>query len=426
MRSNTLRAGVALAAVAACGAFTAAAEAGWAEDREVVIEWNGLLTASMPPTAGLFTPRYYAMLHIAMFDAANSVERDYEPYHIAVQANPAASVEAAAAQAARDVLAALVPAAEASFDAALQNRLAKIHPMRAARGAAIGKTVAQAILDWRTGDGAEQPNLPYVPPALTGVWQPASPGQVAAFVQFANVAPFALPTPTLHFSVPSPLLNSAEYAADVEQVKSVGSIDSAVRTADQTLTARLFAGAGYTPSLPFALWNHVTRDVARAKSLSLVATARAFALVNAAMHDGVQSTHTAKYIYGLWRPIHAIRRADEDLNDQTAADPSWTPLINTPPYPSHPSNLTCVGASAARALGRVFRTDAVPFTLTWTGTNGNADVTRAYTSFTALAEEGAWSRVYGGIHFAFELTASHESCAKVADYVLRNYAKRKH
>jgi hypothetical protein len=401
------------------------AEAWRGDDAGVVTEWNQLLQSNIPATAGLLTPRYFSMLHIAMFDAINSIERDYERYHVLVRATPVASTEAAAAQAAHDILVALIPSATATFDAALKSRLDTMHYARAAQGTAVGKKVAQAVLDWRTGDGSEQPNPPYTPPELPGLWQPAFPGQVAAFVHFSEVEPFALLTSTQYLPAPPPLLNSVEYATDVNQVKELGSADSSARTADQTLTAHLFAGVGYAPGLPFALWNNVARDVAEDEGLSLVETARLFALMNAAMHDGIQTSHSSKYVYNLWRPITAIRRADEDANDATAADPSWTPLVSTPPYPSHSSNLTCVGASAARTLSKVLRSDAIPFSLTWKGTGGNLDVTRSYASFSQLAEEGALSRVHAGVHYLFELTTSHESCRAVADYVVQHYAKPK-
>jgi hypothetical protein len=151
-----------------------------------------------------------------------------------------------------------------------------------------------------------------------------------------------------------------------------------------------------------------------------------FALLNASIHDGVQTSHTSKYTYGLWRPVTAIQRADEDLNDMTMAEPAWMPLVNTPPYPSHSSNLTCVGASAARTLARVLHTDAIPFSVSWTGTGGNANVTRSYAAFSDLALEGGIARVYAGIHFPFELAASHKSCRKVADYIVDHYARRRY
>jgi PAP2 superfamily len=412
-------------AIAALGLSATTVQATVGDDAEVVSEWNQILQANIPATAGLFGPRYYAILHIAIFDAVNSIEGDFQRYHVHVPANPAASAEAAAAQAAHDVLVALIPAGQATFDTALRDRLATLHWWRAAQGVAVGKKVARAILEWRTGDGSEQPNIPYLPPALPGLWQPAVPGQIAAFVQFGNVEPFALPTPTLYLPVPPPMLNSSEYATDLNQVKEVGAFNSGTRSADQTLVARLFGGAGYRPAFPFPIWNNVARDVARSRHLSLIETARLFALVGVSINDGVQTSHSNKHVYGLWRPITAIQRAGEDMNDQTTADPGWAPLIPTPPYPSHPSNLTCVGASAAQVLARVFRTDALPFTVTWEGTGGNANVTRSYSSFSQLAEEGAMSRVYGGVHFLFELTAAHESCSKVADFVVDRYMRRR-
>jgi len=359
-----------------------------------------------------------------MFDAVNSIERDYKRYHVLVRADRAASEEAAAAQAAHDVLVALIPAAEATFDDALRSRLATLHRQRAAKGVKVGKKVARAILAWRTGDGSEQPNPSYLPPPLPGLWQPTADGQVAAGLNFARMEPFGLATPTQYLPDPPPFLDSPEYATDFEGVKELGSAGSTTRNPDQTLLALLIAGSGYSPG-PFALWSNVARDVARSRNLSLIRTARLFALVSASMNDGLQTSHSSKFVYHLWRPVTAIQRADEDLNEQTIADPVWTPLLGTPPYPSHSSNATCIGASAAGSLARTFHTDRIPFTVTWAGTGGNPDVTRSYSSFSELAQEAALSRVYGGIHFAFELTASYESCTKVADYLFDNYMLRK-
>jgi hypothetical protein len=186
--------------------------------------------------------------------------------------------------------------------------------------------------------------------------------------------------------------------------------------------ARLFAPSGYSTQ-HWAVWNNVARDAAQRHDWSLLDTARLFVLVNASIHDGLQTAHTSKFVYGLWRPVTAIRRAAEDPNPATDADASWTPLITTPPYPSHSSNQTCVGSSAAQALSRAFGTDVADFTVTWVGSAGNANVSRAYSSYWQLAEDQARSRIYAGIHFTFELTASQESCALVADYVFENYMR---
>jgi hypothetical protein len=394
------------------------------ESAAVIEEWNQLLQANIPATAGLMSPRYYAVLHVAMFDAANAIERQYLPYRAALAAHPAASAEAAAAQAAHDVLVALIPtpAAQAAFAAALQARLANIHPWRAAAGAAIGSRAAKQILAWRANDGSTAPApAPWTLPLLPGAWQPTS-AQGAQLPNFGEFEPFALLTATQYLPDPPPTLTSELYTADFEEVRALGSATSSVRTAEQTQTARLFASVGNSTA-HWAMWNNVARDVARQAQWSLVDTARLFALLNVSIHDGLQTSHASKFVYGLWRPVTAIRRADEDLNPATAGDPSWTPLLATPPYPSHSSNMTCVGTSAARALERAFGRDEVPFAVTWMGSAGNANVTRQYQSFSELAEQQARSRVYGGIHFNFELTASQESCVKVADYVADHYVR---
>ncbi len=419
-------------AVTAFAQAPAEATTGWQPDHEVVIEWNELLQRNIPASAGLFSFRYYAMMHIAMFDAVNSIEGGYERYHVRVPAPPVASAEAAAARAAHDVLVALI-GPNPAFDTALKKRLARLQPGRAMAGVQVGAKVAQAVIDWRTGDGTELPNISYAPPALPGLWQPTPPTLAAAAgVLFGKVEPFALLTPTQYLPKPPPLLNSAQYANDVNQVKDLGALHNSTRTADQTLVAYLIQGVNYSPG-PFAMWSQVSREVARSQHLSLLGTARLFALVSAAMHDGLQTSHSSKYVYGLWRPITAIRRADEDLNDQTTGDPNWEPLFSgpapavTPPYPSHSSNVACIAWSAARTLQRIARTDNFPFTLTWTGTGSNAGIVqqRSYGSFSALAQEAGLARVYAGIHFSFELEASRESCEKVGDYVVRHHAARK-
>lgn len=416
----------AMAAVTALGTHAPRASASH-DSAEVIVEWNQILQATIPSTAGVLTPRYYAMMHIAMFDAVNSIEADYSPYHTRVPALRSASAEAAAAQAAHDVLTALiqVPASQAAFDTALSARLAGIQPWRASQGAFVGRKVAQNILAWRENDGSASPAPQYVLPPLPGLWQPTPPAfQPPQFPQFGNVVPFGVLTPTQYLPVPPPTLTSAEYAADFDEVKRLGSAGSTERTAEQTLLARLFAPSGYRTQ-HWAVWNNVARDLSRSQAWSLVDTARLFALLNASIHDGVQTSHTSKFVYGLWRPVTAIQRADEDLNPLTTADPAWAPLITTPPYPSHSSNQTCVGASAARALALAFGTDAMPFTVTWAGINPNADVSRAYAAFSQLADDQARSRVYAGIHFNFELTASHASCKKVAEYVFDNYMRQR-
>jgi len=393
-------------------------------DREVIVEWNTLLEGTVPNSAGVTLPRYYAMMHIAMFDAVNSIEGGYSSYRTKVPASRHASSEAAAAQAARDVLVVLLPAGQASFDTALANRLAMINPMRAQLGAQVGKEVAKKIIEWRANDGWATPQT-FTPPPLPGVWRPTPPAFAAAgFVQAGDAQPFGLPTPYYYLPRRPPELDSQEYADGVNDIKAIGGVNSTVRTAEQTQLARAWASVNYRQQWS-AIWNNVTRDAARDRNLDLIETARLFALVNATMHDSVQTSQASKYVFQLWRPVHAIQKADEDMNDGTTADPTWMPLLTTPPYPSYAGNMACIGSGVSRTLGLFFGTNEIPVTARWTGINGNADVAMSYPGFRQLADAQAVSREYGGIHFHFDTTASQEVCPKVGGYIFANYARPK-
>jgi hypothetical protein len=418
-----------IAAVVLPLAIVAAAErgplaGGRDDDASVVIEWNRLLQDTIPATASLRSPRYYAMLHAAMFDAVNSIENRYQPYRVRVRSSHGASSEAAAAQAARDILTALIPTSQSAYDAALAATLAKIPKGQAGQGIRVGQKAAAEILRWRQADGWDAPPPPYVLPTFPGLWQPV-PG-AAAFTQYPGVTPFATLSSTQFLPARPPTLTSAEYAADFAEVKRMGSRTSTDRTAEQTELARLFAGE-ITRTTLWALWNNVAGDTARSRGLDLLDAARLFALVNISIHDGLQTSHTSKFVYGLWRPITAIRRAGEDMNDATEPDPDWMHLLlATPAYPSHAGNMACVGASAATALARVHGTDEIAFTAVWAGNAANpTDVSRNYAGFWAMALDQAKSRVYGGIHFNFENVASQEACPKVVDFVVSNYMQPK-
>jgi hypothetical protein len=416
---------MALLATAALTSFAHAdAPPSYLDDPAVITEWNNIAEGVIPASAGVTLPRTYAMMHIAMFDAVNSIEGGYTPYRVQYSVWRGSSAEAAAAQAAHDVLTALLPAGSASYDAALATRLAKIDPVRAQQGAKVGAAVAKAILEWRANDGWAVPQT-FTPPALPGVWQPTPPAFAAAgFVQAGDVKPFGLPTPYYYLPRRPPSLNSQEYADAVNEIKAIGGATSTVRTEEQTLQARLWASVGYK-TLWAGAWNQVTRFLATDRKLSLIESARLFALVNSTMQDGVQTAQASKFVYQLWRPVHAIQRAGEDMNAGTEADPTWMPLLTTPPYPSYAGNMACIGASAARALSLYFGSNDIPVTIQWASTDGINYVARPFAGFWQIAEHQAASREYGGIHYHFDTVASQEVCPKVAGYIFGNYMRPK-
>lgn len=418
IRRHWLRLASAAILAVAAGSTQAYGRGTQCGDPEVIVEWNEILEGVLP-ASGLSPPRHYAMLHIAMFGAINSIEGSYRPFQLKVHAPRGACPAVAAAQAARDILTAQFPDAQATFDTALRARIATVGPGQAALGVKVGKAVAAAVIKWRQDDGWTVAPPPYVLPPFPGAYQSAAP---AGFRQFQYMKPFALITNTQYLPPPPPALTSEQYAQAFDEVKQLGPETSAVRTPEQTQLALLFSSVA-SRTVHWALWNHVARDTARSAGLSLIETARAYALLNVSIHDGLQTSHTSKFIYGFWRPVTAIQRADEDMNDLTTADPSWKSLLRTPGYASHAGNQACVGASAARALALIHGTDQVAFTARWLGSESNPDVSRNYASFTQMAQDQANSRIYGGIHFRFENEASQEACPKVAEWVFRKFVR---
>lgn len=394
-----------------------------AQDAEVVIEWNRILQSAaavpgaLPPT--IFFTRPYAILHVAMFDALNSIDYLYTPYASRVTAPAGASREAAAAQAGHDVLVAMLPSQAATFDAALASQLSRLPSEAVQLGASIGAAAAREILDRRADDGWNRVPPPYILPDLPGYYQVTPPQNApAGLTHYPDIHGFVISDFRQFLVEPPPALTSEQYAADFNEVKALGGTTSRIRTDEHTLIARIFAPVGYSTSIP-GLWSNVARDVARAHGLSGLDTARLFALLHITFHDGLKVTISNKYLYGFWRPVTAIRAADRDGNEATEADPTWSTLIPTPPYPAYPGNMACIGGSGSRVFARVFGRDDVSFTATWVGIN-QPNVTRAYNGFRQLGDEAARSRIYGGIHYTFDTTSSMGVCTQLADYVFDN------
>jgi len=190
-------------------------------NEDVILQWNRVLgqTLQIPnaqsPT--ILPVRSFAMMHLAMFDAVNSIDRSYTPYLTDVRSGRRnASLEAAAAQAAHDVLASLYPNQQAIFATELSDSLTGISPGQAMRGRSIGHTVAERMLANRADDGWNAPWTPYILPPTPGNWQELFQGPYPGFAVFTNfpgVTPFALTSNTQFLPAPPPALPSAEYAA---------------------------------------------------------------------------------------------------------------------------------------------------------------------------------------------------------------------
>jgi hypothetical protein len=362
--------------------------------------------------------RTFAMVHLAIHDALNSIDPRYGRYALTGSANPASSPEAAIAAAAHDTLVGAISAGAVPFpgfgtpqtqaNAVLQvNGLYDAYllliPNGAAKtdGIAVGQAAAAAILGLRAHDHATD-LVAYTPGTEPGDWQP-TPNPVpfdppapadrlpAAVPGWGLVTPFALRRATQFGPSGPPSLSGPQWARDYEEVKLIGEKNSATRTADQTLIARFW----YEPSTHG--WSRIARIVAESHLLNTWDTARLLALVHTAMADGFIAGFRTKYEFEFWRPVTAIRAGDTDGNDATIPDPAWSSLLNTPNLPDYTSTHSVLGGAAAEVLRRFFRKDDVAFTTT----NGMpfAGQTRSYTSFSQAAEENGESRIYAGIHF---------------------------
>jgi membrane-associated phospholipid phosphatase len=384
----------------------------------VVLEWNQLALHAIGQArvSPVVASRDLAITQAAVYDAVVAIDPEFEPYHAHVAASRGASPEAAAAQAAHDTLTALFPSQTGTFDAALSDDLADIPPGRARQGTDVGREVAQQILDWRSTDGSDA-TVPYTPGTDPGDWQPTPPANLPALApQWPSVTPFAMTSGDQFRPGAPPALDTADYAAAFNEVKSLGSAGSTTRTAEQTQIARFWndgAGTAFAPGY----WNRIAQEVATDQHLDLVSDARLFALVNIASADALIACWDAKYTYSLWRPVTAIRAADTDGNPGTEADATWTPLLTTPNFPSYVSAHSTVSGAAAGVLTALFGPD-YHFTVSSDSLPG---VTRSFDSFDAAAQEAGRSRIYGGIHYQFDNQAGLASGRALGQYVSGNF-----
>ncbi|MFZ4431140.1 MAG: Ig-like domain-containing protein, partial [Phycisphaerales bacterium] len=387
-------------------------------------EWNNALleasrlTGEAPPQAS----RSFAMVAAAMYDALNAVNGASSFLYARVAAPALASAPAALIAAARRMMDHLFAPQSATFAALYNTQIASI-PAGQSRsdGIAVGEEVADIIIALRENDGSRD-YVEYLPGTTSGQWQPTGPTFAPAVLpQWADLTPFAMNAPDQFRPAGPWALTSAQYAADLNEVKSLGSATSSSRTADQTAIARFWAdGAGtYTPA---GHWNQIATAIAQSQGLTLFDTARLMAQLNVAMADAAIVAWNAKYTYNQWRPITAIRNADQDGNAATDQDRNWASLINTPPFPDYLSGHSTYSGAAERILASTFGQN-FSFTSRAFSLPGDAPgALRTFNSFAQAAEEASVSRVYGGIHFRQSCSDGLAAGRALGEFVLARFA----
>jgi PAP2 superfamily len=393
-----------------------------------VLEWINIMndTVLAGGTPPFFTSRVTAMVSASVFDAVNGIDPRYRPIHVPPNAPDGASPRAAAIEAAYVILADAYPMQASALTTQVKASLAALALTESAQsisdGTAWGHTVANAIWAWRQTDGFAPPPAPFEgvlaiagTPAAVGYWRPTPPlNAPGAGTQLATMTPWVLVRAS-QFRLPPPYaLNSGQYAADLNETKTMGALSGSPRTGDQSELA-LF----WQSNTPLT-WNRVAAQISIERGLSFHENVHLFALLNVTMADAVIACWDSKYRYSFWRPITAIR---EGLTPADAA-PTWEPWLDffkpgTPAFPEYPSAHASISGSAAFVLASIFG-DNTSFTVTSESRPG----TRSFSSFSSAVEEIADARVFGGIHFRTSCVLGNTLARNVAEFVVRHAMRR--
>jgi hypothetical protein len=410
--------------------------------------------------------RAMAIVHLAIFEVVNAIEGHYQSYVGLAPSRVGTSLQAAVAQAAHDTLVVLFPSQAASFDALLAEELDGIQEGRMkTNGIALGRSAATAILVARTNDGSQHSEprigIEFLTSNDPGKWRqdPIGLMPLALGALWGGVKPFVLERADQFRVPPPPRLDSADYAVAYNEVKTLGGdglVTPTTRTAEQTQIG-IFWAYDATPSLcaPPRLYNQLTMRIAHkmGTDMDVLELARLLALVNVAMADAGIAVWEAKYYYQFWRPVTGIREADEhtgpsglgDGNPATAGDTTYSPLGApasnlmgpnfTPPFPAYPSGHAGFGGALFQMLRNFYRTDRISFTFVSDEFNGVTRdhegnvrplVERRFSSLSQAEEENGQSRIYLGIHWAFDKTEGITQGRRVADFVFQNILRPQH
>jgi hypothetical protein len=408
-----------------------------------VLEWNQIFidTLIATNTANSSSQRLGAIVHTAIFDAYNGIERRYTPVFVQDSAPEGASRRAAVIAAAYTALRGLFQTRQTQLDASYAASLAalngdcehrgqrrgKKHSCATSieRGDAWGKEVARAVLAWRSGDGFNDSYDAFSGGSAVGQWRPTprlvppppTCGTMSA-LSLAHTFPFVLVNALQFQPGPPRGILIDPYTDDFNAVKALGRGTGSTRTIEQTALAPFWEGNASVH------WNQAANQLARANHLSMSKSNRLLALLNLAMADTAITVWNAKRFYGgivgevTWRPATSIPLAGTDGNPDTLEDSTWQPLVNTPCHPEYPAGHPSQNGAAATVLLSHF-SDQQTFTLTTFGLPS-----RTYTSIAQARSDGNNARVWGGMHYPSTVDISDAVGEQIANYVDQHSMQR--
>jgi len=379
----------------------------------VITDWDEMAVLAVTPMAALNGTSPYAairllgMVHIAMFDTVNSIERRYRPYLVQLPADPTTSKDAAAAVAAATVLTTIDDKTAGDIKRALAAYLAPIPDgSPKSDGIKLGESVAARLLEARAHDGSSAPDA-YRPRTAPGVYVPTA---ITLSSMWPDMKPFAMTTGSQFRPVAPISLNTEEWARDYNEIKDYGGHNSTKRTSQQTETARFWINplTGYQPFL---------RQLVTAKQMNVADSARFMALVVVGLNDAIIAVLDAKYHYNFWRPITAIRNGDIDGNPATDRDATWQPIGPTPMHPEYPCSHCIQSGAVAGVVRAVLGTEDFPeVELTNPALPG---VVHHFTNATGMTEEVENARIWAGFHYRFSTRVGTQMGLQIGDYVVK-------
>ena len=381
------------------------------------VDWNReLITILGTPKAQPATvhpTRSFAILQAAEYDAVTSITHAAAPYLFSVPASRGARPDAAAAQAAHDVLTALYPTLKTGPDQLLTDQLAAIPNTRGKQqGIRVGDVVAKRLIGLRSSDGSAATPPPFVAGNEPGDYRPTPPNFPApVFTNWGSITPFVLRSGRQFRPAPPPPITSVAYARALNQVKSLGRDSSTTRTTDETTLAKFWGAAPI-----WNVWNEIAQRLAVTRRANLEQTVTVFANLDLALADATIGLYDAKYHFLVWRPITAIRAGNTAGNPGIVSDPNWNPLTVTAADPSYPGAHATISQAAATVLS-AFYGDHERLTVS---SDGDPGVTRTFGSFQAAASEATLSRIFAGQHTMIDLVAGQQLGRHVADFVLHH------
>jgi membrane-associated phospholipid phosphatase len=279
------------------------------------------------------------------------------------------------------ILSYLFPAAQSALEQRLADQaVAADHDKQFAKGLELGRRWGAKMIRWASNDHFADPFTGTFPTG-PGLWQPNPTGAPAGPL-FGKVTPYTLRSGDQFRSPVPPAFGSAAFLTDLAEVRHY----SDARTPEQ-LAIALYWNFGANTITPPGHWNEIASELIEQKGFGERRAAHVFALMNASIMDAFIGCWDSKFYYQYIRPWQV-----------DPSNPMSLP-IGTPNHPSYPSGHSCASAAAATVLSRFFPREA--------------------DELEAKVEEAGRSRVYGAIHYQFDITAGQDLGRSTARYVMR-------